>query len=177
MLVVGDALHERWAWARRRDQEPSASRGYPALNWSLLAVSVLAVLVVVPQLPGAQVHKTANTGGTPAYPVEGADFVRQRYPEARMFNSYVWGGYLINALYPQQRVFIDGRPDMYGDELVEDYVKVVTIRSDWQDILDRYGVDLVIIEKESALDTVLRQSPTWHSAFVGDVEEVFVRGP
>jgi hypothetical protein len=177
MLVVGDALLERWAWARRRDQEPSAARGYPALNWSLLAMAVLAAAVVVPQMPTAQVHRAANTGGAPPYPVEGADFIRQHYPEARMFNSYAWGGYLINALYPQQRVFIDGRADMYGDALVEDYVKVVTIQSGWQDVLDRYDVDLVIIERESALATVLRDSPTWHSAFSADAEEVFVRTP
>lgn len=177
MLVVGDALLERWAWARRPDQGPSAARGYPALNWSLLAMAVLAAAAVVPQMPTAQVHKAANTGGTPPYPVEGADFIRQRYPEARMFNSYEWGGYLINALYPQQRVFIDGRPDMYGDALVEEYVDVVTIQSGWQDILDKYGVDLVIIERESALATVLRESPAWLSAFSADVEEVFVRAP
>jgi hypothetical protein len=177
MLVVGDALLERWAWARRREQGPSAARGYPALNWSLLAMAVLAAAVVVPQMPTAQVHRAANTGGAPPYPVEGADFIRQRYPEARMFNSYAWGGYLINALYPQQRVFIDGRADMYGDALVEDYVKVVTLQSGWQDVLDKYDVDLVIIERESALATVLRDSPAWHSAFSADAEEVFVRTP
>jgi hypothetical protein len=177
MLVVGDALLERWAWARRRDQEPSASRGYPALNWSLLAVTVLVALAVVPQLPTAQVHEAANTDGTPAYPVEGAAFIREQYPEARMFNSFVWGGYLINALYPQQRVFFDGRLDMYGDALAKEYMDVVSIQSNWQDILDKYGVDLVIIERESALATVLRESPAWRSAFSADVEEVFVHSP
>jgi len=133
--------------------------------------------VVLPRLPTAQVHKEANTDGTPSYPVEGTEFIRQRYPEARMFNSYGWGGYLINALYPQQRVFIDGRPDMYGDALVEEYVDVVSIQSGWQDILDKYDVDLVIIERESALATVLRESPAWRSVFSADVEEVFVRAP
>jgi len=177
MLVVGDALVERWAWARRRDQEPSAARGYPALNWSLLAMAVLTALVVVPRLPTAQVHEAANTGGAPPYPVEGAEFIRQHYPEARMFNSFLWGGYLINALYPEQRVFIDGRLDMYGDALVEEYMDVVSIQSDWQAILDKYGVDLVIIERESALATVLRESPAWLPAFSADAEEVFVRAP
>jgi len=38
-------------------------------------------------------------------------------------------------------------------------------------------VDLVIIERESALATVLRESPAWHSAFSADAEEVFVRTP
>ena len=38
-------------------------------------------------------------------------------------------------------------------------------------------MDLVIIERESALATVLRESPAWHSAFSADAEEVFVRTP
>ena len=54
---------------------------------------------------------------------------------------------------------------------------LVTIQSGWQDILDRYDVDLVIIEKKSALATVLRESSAWHSGFSADVEEVFVRAP
>ena len=177
ILVVGDVLCERWAWARRPDRQPPGARGYPALNWSLLAMAVLTALVMLPRQPLAQVYATPNTGGTPPYPVEGADFIRRHYPEARMFNSYLWGGYLINELYPQQRVFIDGRPDMYGDALVEEYVEVVSLQSGWQDILNKYDVDLVIIEKESALATVLRESPAWRLAFSADVEEVFVGAP
>jgi hypothetical protein len=177
VLVVGDVLRERWAWARLDDAEPRPARGSQALNWSLLAAAVLTALVVVPQLPGAQLSASPNIEAAPGYPVEGAEFIRTHYPEARMFNAYVWGGYLINELYPRQQVFIDGRPDMYGDALVEEYLNVVAIQSDWQDILARYDVDLVIIQKESALATVLRESPSWRSAFAGDVEEVFVRSP
>jgi hypothetical protein len=177
ILVVGDVLLEQWSWARRRDGGLPATRGYPLLNWSLLATAVLAALVVVPRLPLAQVHTTANTGGNPTYPVEGADFISRQYPEARMFNTFRWGGYLLNQLYPEQQVFIDGRPDMYGDALVREYVQVVTIQSGWHDILDKYEVDLVIIERDSALATVLGESPTWRPAFAGEVEEIFVRAP
>jgi hypothetical protein len=50
-------------------------------------------------------------------------------------------------------------------------------QSGWQGILDRYDVDLVIIERESAMATVLGESPAWRSAFSADTEEVFVRAP
>ncbi len=92
-----------------------------------------------------------------------------------MFNSYVWGGYLINELYPQQRVFIDGRPDMYGDALVEEYMEVVRLQPGWRGILDKYDVDLVIIEKESPLAAVLTEAADWSIAFSGPIEVVFVR--
>jgi hypothetical protein len=66
---------------------------------------------------------------------------------------------------------------MYGDALVEEASEVVTLQSGWQDVLDKYDVDLVLIEKESALATVLRESSAWRSVFSADIEELFVRAP
>ena len=36
-------------------------------------------------------------------------------------NHYNWGGYFIWKLYPQYRVFMDGRADVYGDALMTDF--------------------------------------------------------
>jgi hypothetical protein len=44
--------------------------------------------------------------------------------DERMFNSYNWGGYLLWEL-PEYPVFIDGRTDLYDDELVEEWLRVV----------------------------------------------------
>lgn len=174
VLVVGDVLQERWWWARQGERA-EGSGGPPALNWAILATALVVAAAAVPQLPEAQVHREPITSGTPAYPVEGAAFVRRHYPEARMFNEYTWGGYLIHELYPEQQVFIDGRPDMYGDEFVEDYIRVISLESDWRDILARHEVDLAIIERDSALATVLQDRWDWELAFSGPVEAVFVR--
>jgi hypothetical protein len=34
-----------------------------------------------------------------------------------VFDGQGWGGYLICRWYPEHRVFIDGRIDMYGQEI------------------------------------------------------------
>lgn len=175
MLVAGDVLRERWSWARAGEWSERSSGGPSALNWSILAAAVLVALVTVPQLPEAQVHREPTTSGSPAYPVDGVAFIREHYPDAHMFNDYAWGGYLIHELYPDQRVFIDGRPDMYGDDFVREYVRITSLQSDWQEILARYEVDLAIIEKHSALATVLREHADWDLVFQGPVEAVFGR--
>lgn len=174
VVVAGDVVRERWQWAREGGSA-EGSGGPSALNWAILATALVVAAAALPQLPEAQVHQEPVTSGTPAYPVEGAAFVREHYPEARMFNEYAWGGYLINELYPEQRVFIDGRPDMYGDEFVRDYIRVVSLEPEWRDILARHGVDLAIIERDSALATVLEDGADWELAFSGPVEAVFVR--
>ena len=38
-------------------------------------------------------------------------------PSARIFTHDQWGDYLIYRLYPQTKVFMDGRSDFYGTGL------------------------------------------------------------
>ena len=47
------------------------------------------------------------------YPVAAVQYLRQHPQPTGMFNDYSYGGYLIWQLGPQQKVFIDGRADMY----------------------------------------------------------------
>jgi hypothetical protein len=48
---------------------------------------------------------------------ESGSYVRATIP-ANLFVYYDWGGYAIWKLYPEYRVFVDGRADLYGDELL-----------------------------------------------------------
>jgi len=60
----------------------------------------------------------------------------------RMFNSYGFGGYLIWTLWPERRVFIDGREDVYlGPGILEEYVHCFDSRERWQALVAKYGID------------------------------------
>jgi hypothetical protein len=41
--------------------------------------------------------------------------------------------------------------------------------------LDKYGVNLVIIDKGSSLSTVLSESPNWDRAYIDERAAIFVR--
>ena len=43
------------------------------------------------------------------YPAGAADFLLAHHVAGPIFNTYEYGGYLIWRLWPEQRVFIDGR--------------------------------------------------------------------
>ena len=49
----------------------------------------------------------------PASAQDGVDFVLGNHISGPVFNNFDVGSYLIWKLYPQQKVFVDGRPEAY----------------------------------------------------------------
>jgi hypothetical protein len=86
---------------------------------------------------------------TRLFPYAALIWIEQNHPEGRMMNSYNWGGYFEWKLrdYP---VFLDSRADLFGDELIEQWLDVMNAREDWPGILDRWRINLIVIE------------PGWH---------------
>ncbi len=57
-----------------------------------------------------------------------------------MFNNFIWGGYLLHE-WPEQRVFIDGGTDHYGEKLFNEYIQVWNLEPGWRDVLKRWDID------------------------------------
>ena len=79
------------------------------------------------------------------FPVEAVKWVKEHKPVGPMFNSYNWGGYLTWAL-PEYPVFIDGRADLYGDELMNGWWDVVNGTDRGFALLDKWKIKLVFLE-------------------------------
>jgi len=172
-LMVAE-LCERFGWMRTLPQV-RLPRRLVAVNWLLLLllIGAGAVYATGPRVaPMLQLGREPNPG---AMPVAGADYIEQHQLPDPVFNEQAWGGYLISRWYPQRKVFIDGRIDMYGTDVVSEYFQVTTARPQWSAILDRYGVRTVLAEKDSALSVLLAASGMWERVFTGKVEDVFIR--
>ena len=84
------------------------------------------------------------------FPQGAAEFLRRNQITDPMFNSYEYGGYLIWALWPQQRTFIDGRA--LNETVYKDYARILHVkRSAGREgkelrtrLLDRYNVQFVV---------------------------------
>jgi len=108
------------------------------LNLLILALFVsITILRVVSVSTPQDVHK-----GLPHNAVE---WLRENQPEGRMFNAYNWGGYLQWEL-PEYPVFIDGRADLYGERLINDWWTVVNARDEALPILDEWQINFVLLE-------------------------------
>lgn len=168
--ILAIRLEERsivLAWTVR-----ARSRLVPILHLLLLVCVPVLVVAVVLTSPQSQIQATPSARD---YPVGGAAYLEAHPPAGNLFNTYHWGGYLIYRLYPRYRVFIDGRADVYGDALMEDYAAVTEIKPGWREVLDRHQVTDVLVEKEAPIAVLLASQPEWRLAYEGEVERVFVR--
>lgn len=74
-----------------------------------------------------------------------ADFLLGEGIEGPIFNNYDTGGYLIYALFPEQRVFVDNRPEAYPAEFFRDeYIPMQENAEAWQRALAKYGFNAIV---------------------------------
>lgn len=109
------------------------------------------------------------------FPVEAADVIIQREIQQPIFCPDQWGGYLIYRLYPQTKVLVDDRHDLYGDQFFKDYLKVIYVQPEWSKILDQRHVNWILVEKDSSLGTILKLTRGWKLIHADDTAVLFHR--
>ena len=98
-------------------------------------------------------------------PARAVAFLQAHPPSGRIFNHYDWGGYLIWKLYPSTPVFIDGRADVYGQTLLDQFANTYQFKGAWDKPLQEWNIDTVFVPPDSALAVGLRNSPGWAIAY------------
>jgi hypothetical protein len=109
------------------------------------------------------------------FPVKAAEFLEKEPLPGHLFSTDQWGGYLIYRLYPRYQVFFDGRSDMYGEEFLRKYVKIVEANYDWQEILQEFEVDWMLLPAGKGLATVAKESSRWKVIYDDQVAVILVR--
>jgi hypothetical protein len=82
-----------------------------------------------------------------------------------LFTSDQWADYLLYSYYPSQSVFLDGRSDFYGADLVKKYQHIMSAQYDCEDLLKRFSIDGVMVKTDAPLATLLKQSSRWKLLF------------
>jgi hypothetical protein len=78
-------------------------------------------------------------------------------------------------LYPQYRVYIDGRADVYGDAFIFNYMSIYNAEPDWQTKLNDQGIQTVLVETNAPLANALRLSPDWRVSFTDKASTIFMK--
>ncbi|MGC9947032.1 MAG: hypothetical protein ABSF64_11750 [Bryobacteraceae bacterium] len=84
--------------------------------------------------------------------------------QSRIFTYDQWGDFLI-YMHPKNRVFIDGRSDFYGRKFEEKYLDIMGVNYKWQQYLNEYGVDTVLLPTAAPLAGALKESSRWHVVY------------
>jgi len=160
----------QWLIASEKREPDERSTLTLVLNVLLFALVLVVVALGVERAVAKQPVIEAQE-----FPAAALDFLRNQKPPQPIFNEYVWGGYLIWKLYPDYRVYIDGRADVYGDELMKEFLAVNDGNTTWREPLDNHGIRTVLVKPNVALASLLRQDGGWHKVFEDKQAVIFVR--
>lgn len=165
-----EELGQRWNIRLNLDRKPK--RFQARLNGLILALVLLAVGAKAWTVFPAEVN---DKHFRETLPVEAVEWILQNHPPGRLFNSYNYGAYLLWAL-PGYPVFIDGRTDLYNDEIIEQWLQVVRAEEGWQQTLDHWQVNLVLLEPNYPLSRELQSGvPGWQLLYADERAVVWGR--
>ncbi len=122
-------------------------RWWPALRPWALGIAIVAGSWKMGQFFREQKYLRTLTSPQMIAPARVCAFLRAEKTALSglpMFNSYNWGGYLDYALYPDYRVFMDGRY-LFAD-LLKRTSAVEKHPGRWRNFMDEMGVDLALLE-------------------------------
>ncbi len=165
-IPILSALMDAWMQQRadaeagkpRRTSMTSAKAFFNAL---LLAGFMIFLLVRVHYVTNHQTEIEANE-----FPAAAVSFIAAHHPPPPMLNHYNWGGYFIWKLYPDYRVYVDGRADLYGDTFMNNLAAVYYLKGDaWQEEFARWGIRTVALPPDAPLATPLRALPDWETIY------------
>jgi hypothetical protein len=131
-----------------------------------LGLCVLRVVSAERNQPSVEAQK---------YPAAAVEFLRGHDEAGALFNDYGFGGYLIWKLYPARLIFIDGRADVYGDALVEEYLRAENGEPGWRATLDKYKAGAVMIRPDAALASLLVGDAGWEKVYEDKQAVIFFK--
>jgi len=164
---------------------PEWKRGVPALIRAAAPVGLAAGLAV-----GAVAGSFFQLRVNPwKWPSGAAAFLLAHHVTQPIFNSYEFGGYLTWRLWPDERVFIDGRA--LNEAVFLDYTRILYNHDESggksaQQLLDQYGVEAIVMNGfEFTTGTVYLLAPAladpqqteWKLVYGDPQSLVFLRHP
>jgi hypothetical protein len=103
----------------------------------------------------------------------------EREPRSeRIFSRFEWSEYLGWRLQPTHKIFMDGRIEIFPDAVWAQYDAVTRGRADWEQILDQYGVNCLLVDTagyHAGLLPQVERSSEWHKAAEAGDAVLYVR--
>jgi hypothetical protein len=142
---------------------------------NFLNIAVIIIFLIMASLKVSWVSSPELVKPSEAnfLPVNAVNWIRINHPSGPLFNSYSWGGYLLWSLrdYP---VFVDGRTDLYHDDILTQWIKVVRAERDWQSILNEWNIRLILLEPDWPVIPLLDEYG-WTCLYQDDISVIYGR--
>jgi hypothetical protein len=124
-------------------------------------------------LTGMKLYPEWNINNSQITPVAAVEFIK-RMPAQRIFNDMVFGGYLIWKLSTSERVFIDGRVELYDPAFYQKYDRTAYDPSALEALCNQYKLDTIMLSTNRVL-MGQRVPNGWKSIYQDGHATIFAR--
>lgn len=172
---ISDFVEKRWSAGIKKHD-----------NIFKIAVSVGLILLIIFVLAGS-FYKYTNSSKTFGFSVpngleRAVDFVRDNKIKGPMFNNFDIGGYLIWRLYPEEKVFIDNRPEAYPVRFFNEiYKPMQESKEKWTEFSERYNINFIFFSHTDAtswgqdfLEDIV-ENPGWKTVYINENAIILVK--
>ena len=172
-----------WAAGRAHDldhpvpeETASPQAPVPTETW-LERLGLAAVVTICLALVASAVdfnERGLDRAISASYPVNAINYLRHNPVPGPLYNNLNWGGFLMWYM-PDYPVAIDGRNDLYGDDLDRIFFNSESAQDSYRTdpYLDEAGV--VLLDSKLPLAKVLTIDPRFQLVFHDDIATVFAR--
>jgi tetratricopeptide (TPR) repeat protein len=153
-------------------------------SWIAAAAGLAIVVNVANVEAAAYFYRFGTQAHAGVLPVDAVRFIKEARLSGNVFNSYRFGGYLIWSLWPSQKVFIDGREDVYiAPGVLTEYLHAFDSRRNWNDLAAKYAIDYAVVQypetapatPEDSVESVAFPRAEWALVYFDDVAAIYVR--
>jgi hypothetical protein len=173
---------------------------YISVKYIRYFIFFMYTLVIISLLSQIKFTNNPFTNYCYKFPCEAVEFLEKNddIKQKKMFNNYVWGGYLIWTL-PEKEIFIDGRMpqlEYKNHTVLEEYFEFFK-EDNAKTKLDEYNIQAVLIpssqketettwfekkvlkldykDRNNHLYNYLESSKDWEKVFSNDVSIIYIR--
>ncbi len=109
-------------------------------------------------------------------------FFKEKNIKGPIFSNYDIGGYLIFHLYPQEKVFVDNRPEAYPASFLQnEYIPMQDDNAVWNTELQKWNFNVIYFQRRDMTPWAQKfliarvKDPAWAPVFVDDYTIIFLR--
>lgn len=143
---------------------------FPLLNAAILGAIIITAVVFWPTATVLEEHTDQGE-----FPEQAVAYLKRKNLKGNVFNEYDWGGYLLWTRHPDNRVFVDGRADIYADKVIPDYLKIMAARKDSYAVFARYKADYVLLRRGRPFARALAGQKEWREIYSDGTAVLFAR--
>jgi len=156
-----------------RKETTERSSGETPLETAGVAVAVaLALLLLIPNTNFTE--QGLQQAIRSYYPVNAVDFLRRNPQRGPLYNTLDWGGFLIWSM-PDYPVVIDGRYDLYGEDLSWHFFRVHMGLESYLDDPYLNDAGLVLLQRQAPLTSKLAADPRFKLTYQDPIASIFTR--